>query len=440
MRVFGPLLLFLAAAELPAVAAAALRIRRPQQPNATLHGGEDDVRNLPVVREGSRLLLGGRPWKAVGPNVYWLGLDENVTPPAGAPFYAPTRASYPTKGRITEIMATVRALGGTAIRAHTLGVSTGNPLSVWPTARATNADAFEAIDWAVHQARVYGLRLLVPLTDNYDYYHGGKFNFLRWAGFALDGNRDARNPLVQQFYTNATVVALFHDYVTTLLTHVNRYTNLTYAADPTIFAYETGNELTGPVWGDMDVPADWLRATARLVKTLAPGKLVADGTYGVNRSHLADVAEIDFVSDHFYPVSVAKLEADLALVAAANKSYLAGEYSWTGGSAASTASTDGALAPFFRALEASPAAGGDMFWSLFGHNVPDCNVYVNHSDGLALQYGNPANTADTTKRIQLIRQHFLKVSQNASIAADAALPAVPCPAPDAPAATSKYVG
>jgi mannan endo-1,4-beta-mannosidase len=121
----------------------------------------------PIVRNGSLLTLNGKPWKAVGANVYWLGLDENVVPPAGEPFYAPFKASYPAKGRATEIMAMVKALGGTMIRAHTLGVSTGNPLSVMPALGEINEQAFESIDWAVYQARQYGLRLLVPLTDNY---------------------------------------------------------------------------------------------------------------------------------------------------------------------------------------------------------------------------------------------------------------------------------
>ena len=125
-----------------------------------------DIRDAPVTRQGSNLLLAGNPWKAVGGNVYWLGLDENVTPPAGEPFYAPSRASYPTKGRITEAMAMVRAMGGTSIRSHTLGVSTGNPLSLMPALGRINPQAFETIDWAVYQARQYGLRLLVPLTDN----------------------------------------------------------------------------------------------------------------------------------------------------------------------------------------------------------------------------------------------------------------------------------
>lgn len=121
----------------------------------------------PVTRNGTSLLVDGKVWKMVGPNVYWLGLDENVTPPAGEPFYAPTKASYPTKERITEVMATVQALGGTVIRGHTLGISTGNPLSVVPEPGVVNEKAFDPIDWAVYQAGVYGIRLLIPLVDNY---------------------------------------------------------------------------------------------------------------------------------------------------------------------------------------------------------------------------------------------------------------------------------
>lgn len=58
------------------------------------------------------------------------------------------------------------------------------------------------------------------------------------------------------------------------MTHINQYNNLTYAEDPTIFAYETGNELLGPIWGDMNSPADWVQDIAKYIKSLAPQKLV----------------------------------------------------------------------------------------------------------------------------------------------------------------------
>lgn len=272
----------------------------------------NDVRDLPITRDGSTLLLDGKPWKAVGGNIYWLGLDENVTPPEGEPYYEPLKASYPTKGRITEAMAVTKALGGTAIRAHTLGVSTGNPLSVMPTLGEVNEAAFDTIDWAVYQARQYGLRLMVPLTDNFDYYHGGKYNFLRWHGVDVTQEKDSNNPIIQRFYFNQTIIDSFKDYIHKLVTHVNQYTNISYADDPTIFAYETGNELCGPIWGDMDVPASWVKEIGAYVKSLAPEKLFVDGTYGVNRTHL-EIPEVDILSDHYYPISLNKLKGDLEL-------------------------------------------------------------------------------------------------------------------------------
>ena len=169
-----------------------------------------------------------------------------------------------------------------------------------------------------------------------------------------------------EFYTNPRIVDSFKSFTQELLARVNRYTNMTYADDPTIFAIESGNELLGPNWGDMNCPATWVRDIARYVKTLAPGKLFVDGTYGVNRTHLT-ISEVDIFSNHYYPVSVDKLKGDLEAVAGAGRAYFAGEYDWVSGSVSS-------LAEWFAVLEKSPAAAGDAFWSLFGRNVPDCTV------------------------------------------------------------------
>lgn len=49
---------------------------------------------------------------SLSPDIYWLGLDENVSP----------SPSYPDKGRIREAMAATVAMGGNTIRSHTLGV------------------------------------------------------------------------------------------------------------------------------------------------------------------------------------------------------------------------------------------------------------------------------------------------------------------------------
>ena len=208
-----------------------------------------------------------------------------------------------------------------------------------------------------------------------------------------------------------------------MITHVNPYTGLSYADDPTIFAYETGNELSGRLFADEDVPAAWTNEICQYIKHLAPNKLCIDGTYGVAKSHL-DIASVDAFDDHYYPINITKLNADIELVGSANKAYIAGEYDWTGNIASAPS-----LQSFYNVIEARqsmpyPVVAGDLFWSLFMHNVPNCSIFVNHSDGFALQYGNPLNTAHNNTQISTIRQHFFKMQHET---VSSYLPAVPCP-------------
>ncbi len=56
---------------------------------------------------------------------------------------------------------------------------------------------FEPIDYAIWAARNYGLRLIIPLTDEYQYYHGGKYDFISWAGLSTNSP--------DLFYTSAAV-------------------------------------------------------------------------------------------------------------------------------------------------------------------------------------------------------------------------------------------
>jgi mannan endo-1,4-beta-mannosidase len=179
---------------------------------------------------------------------------------------------------------------------------------------------------------------------------------------------------VQEFYTNPQIVSDFKAYVKHLLTHRNPYTGLTYAEDPTIAMFETGNELSGPKFGDMDVPVQWTRDMARYIKSLAPHTLIVDGTYGVNKTHLA-IPEIDIFSDHFYPLNLTKLNADIELVGGVDRVYLAGEIDWT----EKSTRTNVTLRQFFDVIEArqslkEPVVAGTSFWSLFGRDGPDCSV------------------------------------------------------------------
>lgn len=77
-----------------------------------------------VTRSNDLLRLGSKTYRAVGPNIYWLGLDENL--PRGT-------VAYPSRQRIREAIAIAAAMGANTIRSTTLGVSTGHALSIEPS-------------------------------------------------------------------------------------------------------------------------------------------------------------------------------------------------------------------------------------------------------------------------------------------------------------------
>lgn len=59
-----------------------------------------------------------------------------------------------------------------------------------------------------------------------------------------------------------------------------------------------------------------------------------------------------------------------------NKSYFAGEYDWVGSADDGVTPRGDSLADWFKVIEQNPVAVGDAFWSLFGHNVPDCTASI----------------------------------------------------------------
>ncbi|KAI0030945.1 glycoside hydrolase [Vararia minispora EC-137] len=319
-------------------------------------------RNSFVKRDGVKLTLLGEEFRPVGANIYWLGLDENVIPDP----------SYPSRTRVLEAFADVVAMGGNAVRGHTLGISVGNPLSVEPSLDVFNHDAYEAIDFAVTAARIYGLKLVLPLIDNYNYYHGGKYQFIGWHGIAFNGTGANITPedVGAYFYNTTSIVESFKRYIINHLTHVNRYTGLALKDDPTIFAWESGNELSAARFGDGPAPAAWTKEIGQLIKGLAPKQLFMDGSYGVFPETL-DNEIVDIFGDHFYPPNITRLREGASMVHAAGRNYFSGELDWTGGGDDLTR---------FLSTVTEIEGAGDAYWSLFGHD-DECCQYVEHDDG-----------------------------------------------------------
>ena len=92
-----------------------------------------------VWRDGTRLLLHGRPFRFGAANLPGLGMAEQ--PALG----------FPSRFRIDDSLRTAALMGARVVRSHTLGISTGHAYSFWCNG-TFNYSALQTIDYAVWRA------------------------------------------------------------------------------------------------------------------------------------------------------------------------------------------------------------------------------------------------------------------------------------------------
>lgn len=309
-----------------------------------------------VTRDGTQLKLGNKQFRFAGTNIYWLGLDENVG-----------GVDYPTYFRIRDALDTAKAMGMTVVRSHMLA-SSGHPKTLLPsTTGPINDQAFHTVDYAIAYAGKLGIRLILPLTDNWAYYHGGHGDFTKPYGLPDSA-----------FYTDPRVIADYQRYVRQVMQHRNPLTGKRLVDDPAIMAWELGNELEG-------MTPSWINENAALFSSWTPRQLIAAGRRFDIDPDTLQAPDVDIVDVHYYPPTAAKVQADAAAVAASGKVYVAGEY-------ASTAASGELLDP----LVADRNVSGMLSWSLFGHH--DRHGFVQHDDGFTFHY--PGDDERMTASIQ----------------------------------------
>ena len=314
-------------------------------------------------------MLNGKQFRFGGANIYWLGLYSNIG-----------NVHYATDFQIKDALQTAADMGVTVVRSHTLGISVGNPLSVEPKLGQFNAKAFDTIDYSIYEAHKLGIRLIIPLTDNWHYYEGSYHTFTQWLGLPSS-----------DFYTSPKAIAAFEQYISHLLNHVNPYTKLAYKNDPTVMAWELGNELNG-------MTPSWIEKISSFIHNLAPHQLIAAGQqYGVNPATLT-APDVNIVDCHYYPPleTDSFIESNAAQVAKAGKVFIAGEYG-------SIVASKSLLAP----LVSDKNISGAAFWSLFAHR--NTYGYDQHNDGETLHF--PGVSSAMRSRDHAIRDFDYAMNQ-----------------------------
>ncbi|KAH7519743.1 hypothetical protein FEM48_Zijuj08G0069600 [Ziziphus jujuba var. spinosa] len=177
-----------------------------------------------------------------------------------------------------------------------------------------NEAVFQGLDFVVSEARKYGIKLILSLSNNYNDY-GGRPQYVQWArnaGVHINGDDD--------FYANPVVKGYYKNHVKRVLTRINTISKIAYKDDSTIMAWELINEPRCQVDYSGKTLNAWVQEMASYVKSIDNKHLLEvgmEGFYGdsiPNRKQYNpgyqvgtdfitnnQIREIDFTTIHAYP-------------------------------------------------------------------------------------------------------------------------------------------
>jgi len=180
-----------------------------------------------VYRQGASLRLGNKPFTFAGANNYYL--------------------MYKSHLMVDDVFGDAKAAGFTVLRTwgfldignadatnSVRGPSEGVYFQYWDGSEPAyndGPDGLQRLDYVVWAAKQAGIRLVIPLTNNWNDF-GGMDQYVRWRGGQYHDD----------FYTDPVIRGWYKDWIAHLLNRVNPLTGVAYKDEPAIMTWELGNE------------------------------------------------------------------------------------------------------------------------------------------------------------------------------------------------------
>lgn len=259
-----------------------------------------------TVRDG-RFTVGGEPYHYVGAN-FWYGAILGSQGEGG------------DRQRLQRELDLLGAAGIDNLRILVGGDGPdGVPSRIAPTLQKAPGQYDDALldglDFLLAQMGRRGMKAVLYLNNSWEW-SGGYSQYLEWAGAgkapipAVDG-WNAFTAYVNQYARNEEAQGLFERYVHDMVTRTNRYTGVRYADDPTIMAWQIGNEPRAFSSENKEPFRQWMSRTAALIKRLDPNHLVSTGSEGKAGCE-GDLAlyealhadpNVDYLTIHIWPLN-----------------------------------------------------------------------------------------------------------------------------------------
>ncbi len=325
---------------------------------------QNDMRHF-ITRSGDKLIEGDKQYRFISFNIPNLHLVED-----NMAFEATNEWRFPDEFEISDALNTIKQMNGRVARTYVISICKKEGPNAIPChvkkPGEFNEEAFRALDKVLEVANRVGVRVIIPLVDNWKWW-GGVDQYAEYHGKSGDA-----------FWTDPAIIEDFKKTVSFVINRRNTYTGTLYKDDKSILAWETGNEIF--------CPYSWTKQIAAHIKSLDSNHLIWDGLYiGAKeiQAEALDDPNIDIVSSHHYPgqnTAGQKMVEDIKKFRnqiAGKKVYIVGEF--------------GFITPpeIQNVLDTVIAEGvsGAMIWSLRFHNR-DGGFYW-HSEPASASLYNP---------------------------------------------------
>ena len=262
-----------------------------------------------IGREDGALLIDRvSPYRATGTNLYYL--QQLLS-------YAQQDQDRDAMRAVREVLDDLVCLSLPVARIWGFNDSSDKSSIRMSPEEGFREEGLRGLDQAVWEAKRRGVRLVIPLVNNWSEY-GGLPAYAAWASRLYGGSYTH-----DDFFTNAQMKQWWKDYVYLLVNRVNTFTGVAYKDEPAILAWEVGNELRCTSCRGTTALVDTVEELATFLKQLAPDQLVSDGgdgfdddpsfyeglsnlyavrgDEGASFSKLSRVEALDMLSYHFYP-------------------------------------------------------------------------------------------------------------------------------------------
>lgn len=351
-----------------------------------------------LMRDGVRYRWGGSGYAPGGLSEDTL---DTTTYPALTPTFTSGALHLPNHAETDVQVAALVAMNARVTRSFAL-LSIGSTLAVMPTLGSYNSDTFETVDYALTRLAANNIKAIFPLVDNYDYFTHGTATWCTLSGVTPDAN-------ASQFYSDATVKTNFKAFISTVLNHVNAYTGVKYKNDPTILAFETGNELDNGTVSDAALTSWTDEISTHIKVTEGAQQLVADGVYGLTSDWVTFATgrlvlpNVDLYSTHSYDTSrtPANILLEARVTRDAGKAFYLGEYPGNGAGLAVT------LDQLHQEMADNPEIDGTNFWSAQGAGISHGGGFMVHpGDANATKFSNHAALIPTLISTELLVDNF----------------------------------